>query len=69
MDIFFRCPSHCSALHKLRLGGALAAVVLAEGYVVDPLHDAADHRAVVPVNVSDGGVTPNEAAVGVGADQ
>ena len=59
------CRPHCATLHKLRLGEALAAVVLALRHIVDPAYDAAHHSAIVPADVGDRGLTPVEGRVGV----
>lgn len=53
---------------KLGLGEALAAIVLAAGYVVGPACHASHHRAVVPANVGDGRFTPGEGWIGIRAD-
>lgn len=63
------CWPQRSTLDELCLDKYLAAVVLASGYVIDPAHDAPDHRIGVSIRVGNGGPTSIEARIGVAADQ
>ncbi len=63
-----RGSSHRPAIDELRLGVGLAQVFLTASHIVDPPQDAAYHKAVVPADMSDRGVAPDEGGVGVGAD-
>ena len=44
-------------------------VRLSGGDIVDPGHDAPDHRTRIPTYVGDGGGDPGEGEIGVGGDQ
>ena len=54
---------------ELGFGERLAEIFFSAAHVVDPLHDSANNGAMIPSDVGDRGMAPDEGGILIGADE